>query len=200
MDIIVLTKHYQYWCEADLRKVLTWLVLDKIEVVESHAQRFVRRLNIAAPLIVRLVHFAGYRAKSEVIPFNDNAVYDRDDSVCQYWHYDDDGRRFRYRCSAHERTIDHVVPRSLGGHSSFDNCVCACRRCNIGIKRNRALSECGLELVRKPSVPRRRKGELVRHAFVYNPFKLSHRIYRERVLGQRVHETAPQPVEAMAAR
>ncbi|QHC05849.1 hypothetical protein GRQ40_12650 [Anoxybacillus sp. PDR2] len=27
-------------------------------------------------------------------------------------------------------TIDHIIPKSKGGISSFKNCICACKRCN----------------------------------------------------------------------
>jgi hypothetical protein len=181
---VVLNANYQYWCEAELRRVAKWLIKEKAEAIESDGERMVGGLGIAMPLVVRLNGFIGYRAKSETIPFNENAVYWRDDNTCQYWHHDPDGRRFKFRCSVSDRTIDHVVPRSLGGKKSFENCVCACRECNIKVKKNRRPEEAGLELIRKPTVPARRKGEMVVGRFVFDPNKRSHRAYVEKILGK----------------
>jgi 5-methylcytosine-specific restriction endonuclease McrA len=180
MDIIVLNKNYQYWCEVGLRKVVKWLVLQKIEVVEVHDTLEIRALNMRMPMIVRLLDFVGYRARREDIHFTENAVYDRDDNTCQYWHVDENGQKHKYRCTVHDRTIDHVVPRSQGGSNSFENCVCACRRCNTEIKKNRKPQDAGIELIREPFVPKRRKGEMVLARFVYDQRKLSHRIFAEK--------------------
>jgi 5-methylcytosine-specific restriction endonuclease McrA len=194
MSIIVLNKNYQFWCEVDLRRAVKWIIKDKIEVLVDDETREIRCLNVKMPIIVRLLDFIGYRAKDDKIPFNENAVYWRDDNVCQYWHHDADGRRFKYQCTVHDRTIDHVVPRSKGGKKSFENCVCACITCNIKIKKNRRPEEADLELLRKPFVPTRRKGELILGKFVYDPRKPSHRVYMERILGRYSHPASEPAV------
>jgi hypothetical protein len=200
MSIVVLNANCQYWCDAELRRVAKWLIKNKAEVMESDDDRIVGGLGISFPLVVRLFDFIGYRAKSETIPFNENAVYWRDDNVCQYWHHDADGRRFKYRCSVSQRTIDHVVPRSMGGAKSFENCVCACQECNIKIKKNRRPEEAGLELIRKPAVPLRRRGEMIIGRFVFDPNKISHRVYVQKILGRSASVVEPQILEsAMAA-
>ena len=50
-------------------------------------------------------------------------------------------------------TIDHVVPRSRGGGSTWENCVTACRPCNAR-KANRFAHELDLFLGRTPAAPR----------------------------------------------
>ncbi len=35
-----------------------------------------------------------------------------------------------YFCGAPGDTIDHMLPRAKGGHTTPDNCVCACNTCN----------------------------------------------------------------------
>ncbi|MBM4018011.1 MAG: HNH endonuclease, partial [Planctomycetes bacterium] len=52
-----------------------------------------------------------------------------------------------------ELSIDHVVPRSRGGHTVWTNVVCACMRCNVR-KGGRTPAEAGLTLVRPPAEPR----------------------------------------------
>ncbi len=50
-------------------------------------------------------------------------------------------------------TVDHVVPRSRGGHHEWENVVAACRVCN-GRKGDRLLAELGWALRTTPTVPR----------------------------------------------
>jgi len=76
--------------------------------------------------------------------FGARGIWERDGGVCQYT-----GRKL----SRHEGNIDHVVPRSRGGQSTWDNCVLAHREINSR-KANRLPQEAGLRLVRLPAVPR----------------------------------------------
>lgn len=71
-------------------------------------------------------------------------IWLRDGGTCQYT-----GRKLE----RHEGNIDHVVPRSRGGQSTWDNCVLAHREINSR-KANRLPQEAGLRLVRLPAVPR----------------------------------------------
>jgi hypothetical protein len=49
-------------------------------------------------------------------------------------------------------TIDHVIPSSRGGKSSFENCVASCKDCNSK-KNNCTPSECKMPLRRQPFRP-----------------------------------------------
>jgi 5-methylcytosine-specific restriction endonuclease McrA len=70
-------------------------------------------------------------------------VFVRDRFRCQYC-----GERF----AASGLTHDHVVPRSRGGESTWENVVAACCECN-GRKDNRTPREAGMALVSKPYRP-----------------------------------------------
>jgi 5-methylcytosine-specific restriction endonuclease McrA len=72
------------------------------------------------------------------------AIWERDGGVCQYT-----GRKL----SPKEGNIDHVVPRSRGGKTSWDNCVLAHREVNSR-KANRLPHEAGLRLRKQPVAPR----------------------------------------------
>ncbi len=72
------------------------------------------------------------------------AIWDRDGGMCQYT-----GRKLR----PHEGNIDHIVPISRGGASSWENCVLADRKINSR-KGNKLPEEAGLKLLRRPFVPR----------------------------------------------
>jgi 5-methylcytosine-specific restriction endonuclease McrA len=76
--------------------------------------------------------------------FSTTAIRARDRSRCQYT-----GRVL----SRDEGNIDHVVPKSRGGTTSWTNCVWACRKVNQH-KGDRLPSEVGLRLIRPPSEPK----------------------------------------------
>lgn len=197
-SVVVLTRDFQFWTEVSMDKFWKWLVKDKIEVVacgDSDDTRCFESYNLSVdeaittfkvqrPLVVRLLSFVGYKVKTEVIGFSKEAVFQRDKNICQYWHYDEkNGKPFKHLCTENERSLDHVIPKSKGGKNDFENTVCACKTCNIDIKKNRTPEEAGLKLIRKPFVPKRNKGDFVTVRFAYNPDKLAHRIYVEKILG-----------------
>jgi len=185
-SVIVLTRNFEYHSEVNIKKVLKWLIKEKIEVVVSHENEELRGIEfrIKMPLVVRLIHFVGYRVKTDKVSYSDYGVYNRDNNCCQYWHYDEKGKRFIYQCTEQDRTIDHVVPRDMGGETSYENCVCACQHHNVVVKKNKLPKEVGLELIRKPVEPRVKRGDYVTIKFAYNPNKLSHKYYMEKVLNR----------------
>jgi 5-methylcytosine-specific restriction endonuclease McrA len=76
--------------------------------------------------------------------FGARGLWERDGGICQYT-----GRKL----SRHEGNIDHVVPRSRGGSTTWENCVLAHRDVNHR-KANRLPQEAGLQLQRPPVAPR----------------------------------------------
>ena len=76
--------------------------------------------------------------------FSARGIWARDGGKCQYT-----GRPLR----AGEGNIDHVVPRSRGGKTSWENCVLASKDVNSR-KADRLPEEIGLRLLRLPSAPR----------------------------------------------
>jgi 5-methylcytosine-specific restriction endonuclease McrA len=94
--------------------------------------------------VPRVVLLLGYdRIPRRSVRFSRFNVYVRDRYSCQYC-----GRRL----SRSELNLDHVVPRSLGGSSTWDNVVCSCHRCNR-IKGGRTPEEAGMHLRRRPFKP-----------------------------------------------
>ena len=71
-------------------------------------------------------------------------IWVRDGGCCQYT-----GRAL----APHEGNIDHVVPRSRGGRTSWENCVLADRRVNT-LKGDRLVEEAGLKLRKMPEQPK----------------------------------------------
>lgn len=78
------------------------------------------------------------------VKFSRHNIYVRDANRCQYC-----GRRF----ATSELSLDHVMPLSRGGQSSWENVVCACLPCNVR-KGNRLPDEAGMSLRRPPARPK----------------------------------------------
>ncbi|MDB3864212.1 HNH endonuclease, partial [Alphaproteobacteria bacterium] len=70
-------------------------------------------------------------------------VFLRDDFTCQYC-----CKKF----STKELTFDHLIPRSKGGLTNWENVVTSCSHCNW-TKGSRSLSQVGFKLIRKPKEP-----------------------------------------------
>ncbi len=102
-------------------------------------------LQVRIPQVITLARFAGY--PNAGVPFSRRGVYERDNGRCQY-------------CNAvvHKRdmTLDHVVPVSRGGASTWGNCVLACARCNHR-KADRTPREAEMTLLAVPQQPTRAK-------------------------------------------
>jgi 5-methylcytosine-specific restriction endonuclease McrA len=184
-SVIVLDAKASYWDEVDIGKVINWILKGKVRIlVEDEKEKVKCSLDIYRPVVVQLLKFIGYKPKTEQVKWNKEAVFKRDGNICQFWHFDEKGHKFKYKCKPEEVTLEHLVPKSRGGaKDSFLNCVCACKRCNVVVKGNKTPEEAGLKLIRQPFIPKRNRNEFVRIDFNYNPDNLAHRIYMEKVLG-----------------
>jgi 5-methylcytosine-specific restriction endonuclease McrA len=98
-------------------------------------------LRIRVPEIIVLTRYNGYPRRG--IAFSRRNIYRRDRYTCQYC---------GARPGSELLSIDHVLPRSRGGRSTWENCVLACLDCNKK-KANRTLPESGLSLPREPGRP-----------------------------------------------
>lgn len=110
------------------------------------------RGSVRAPTVLVLARFA--RMPRRRLSFSLRGLWERDGGICQYT-----GRQLQ----PGEGNIDHVVPRSRGGASNWENCVLACKRVNQR-KGDRTPDEAGLQLLRAPVPPR----ELPASAFIRN--------------------------------
>jgi 5-methylcytosine-specific restriction endonuclease McrA len=99
------------------------------------------RLTIRIPRVIQLVHYD--RLPRREVRFTRRNIFFRDRSRCQFC-----GGSFPQR----ELNLDHVVPLSRGGASTWENVVCACVACNSR-KGNRTPIEAGMTLIRVPKRP-----------------------------------------------
>ena len=99
--------------------------------------------QIQVPRVIRLLDYE--KIPRHTVKFNRRNIFARDNNQCQYC-----GKRY----PTSELSLDHVVPRSQGGESTWENIVCACIDCNVR-KGGRTPKQAHLSLVRKPEKPKR---------------------------------------------
>ena len=107
------------------------------------------RRAIRIPRVIQLLHYD--KVPRREVRFTRRNIFFRDRNRCQYC-----GKIFQQT----ELNLDHVVPLSRGGNSTWENVVCACVPCNSR-KGNRTPVESGMSLLR---VPRRPAGHPVLRA------------------------------------
>jgi 5-methylcytosine-specific restriction endonuclease McrA len=139
----------------------TWREVSEYRARNFHQEEddWVRTVSsqIQVPRVIRLVSYE--KLPKQTVKFNRRNIFARDNNQCQYC-----GRKF----ATSELSLDHVIPRSQGGRSIWDNVVCACVNCNVR-KGGRTPKEAHMTLIRKPEKPKRSP--------LLN-LKLTHRKYR----------------------
>jgi 5-methylcytosine-specific restriction endonuclease McrA len=121
------TYGFEHWCDLRPR--------DGDEVIHTPT------MTILVPRVIQLVRYD--RLPKREVRFTRRNVFYRDKNRCQYC-----GRVFPQR----HLNLDHVVPLSRGGSSSWKNVVCACVDCNSK-KGNRTPLEAGMSLIQSPRKP-----------------------------------------------
>lgn len=98
--------------------------------------------RLLVPEVIVLTGFNGFNRRQ--VRFSRKNLFDRDRYACQYC-----GKR----CRSQDLTVDHVIPRSRGGTTVWENVVLACLKCNHK-KDSKLPTEVGMNLRRKPRQPR----------------------------------------------
>jgi 5-methylcytosine-specific restriction endonuclease McrA len=140
--VLLLNITYEPLRIINWKKAITLLCLGKVEVIEEYGRDIHSvSFSIKLPSVVRLLKLVK-RPKSPV-KFSRQNIYARDRYRCQYC-----GRRH----PTEELTYDHVLPKSRGGKTKWENIVTCCVACNRK-KGGRTPPEASMRLVRKPVRP-----------------------------------------------
>ena len=133
----------QQWSNLDFS---SWRDMSELKLeFEPHAFDWVHtvKIPIAVPRIIRLL---GYdKLPRQDVKFNRRNIFARDNNRCQYC-----GRKFH----TSELSLDHIIPRSQQGKTSWDNIVCCCIKCNVK-KGGRTPVQANMHLIAKPVKPKR---------------------------------------------
>ncbi len=139
--VLVLNYTFEPLHFTNAKRAITLLLSGKAEGVEL-SPRVIRSpsRSLQLPSVIRL---AVYIRKPflDRVAFNKKNILRRDSYTCQYC-----ARR------GERLTVDHILPRSRGGETTWTNVVAACLRCNLQ-KGNRSLTEAAMSLIREPVHP-----------------------------------------------
>ena len=175
-NVLVLNRHYQAVRVVNVRRAFSLLCRDLAEVIhiEEDAHGAVTqwqnldfggwqelselkaefqpdgfdwvhtvRFPIAVPRIIRL--FGYDKLPKQDVKFNRRNIFARDGNRCQYC-----GKKF----STVDLSLDHVLPRSQDGKSTWTNIVCCCIKCNVK-KGGRTPEQANMKLITVPVKPKR---------------------------------------------
>jgi 5-methylcytosine-specific restriction endonuclease McrA len=138
--VLVLNLDYQPINICGTRRAVKLIYLGKAEVLEDKGEMLTSPgRSIPKPSVIKLSYLI--RRPQPELKLSRKAIFARDHYQCQYC-----GR------TGLKMTIDHLVPRRLGGTFSWENLVCACHACNAK-KGDRTPSEAGMKLTRQPGKP-----------------------------------------------
>ncbi|MFZ6026309.1 MAG: HNH endonuclease [Chloroflexota bacterium] len=138
--VLVLNANFEPINVCDTRRAVNLILNEKASlvlngrgVIKTVSQSFPR------PSIIRLMRMV--KRPRPRVKLNKREVMRRDNYTCQY-------------CGQQTAvlTIDHVIPRHLGGPHSWDNLVAACPHCNHR-KGGRTVEQAQMHLLRPPAAP-----------------------------------------------
>ncbi len=108
-------------------------------------------VRIRIPRVIVLQFYD--KLPSREVSFSRKNLFERDKYTCQYCGEKPQSRRVALKWMEEKAlNLDHVVPRSRGGKTTWTNIVSACYKCNTK-KGNQLLHEIGWKLKREPKIP-----------------------------------------------
>lgn len=138
---IVLNGDFQFLNTVSWKRGLSLVLSGKSEVLK-YTDKIITCSDgscFSIPLVIRLIKVIRTIYRNRV-PYSKRNIFVRDNFKCMY-------------CGkTKELTIDHIIPSSRGGKTTFENCVAACRPCN-NKKNNRTPSEAKMYLKKQPHAP-----------------------------------------------
>ncbi|MHB8153413.1 MAG: HNH endonuclease [Vulcanimicrobiaceae bacterium] len=141
-DVLVLNFTYEAMNVTTFQRAVKLIFAGKAEIVHNRDRTIASTtLQMRMPSIIRMLYYI--RRPRQKVALTKKNVLLRDDYLCQYC-----GLR-----GEKLMTVDHVVPKSKGGPSTWENLVCACMRCN-NRKNNRTPDDANMQLTRKPRQPK----------------------------------------------
>ncbi len=139
-SVLVLNANFEPINVCSVKRAFCLIWMEKATLV-ANGRGVINTIDQQFPIpsIIRLLKMVK-RPKSEV-SLSRKEIFRRDQNSCQYC-----GR------VTNNLTIDHVVPRHLGGETSWENLVTSCSACNHR-KGGRTLKEANMQLLKPPRPP-----------------------------------------------
>ncbi len=138
--VLVLNANYEPLNVCTIRRAMGLLFADKAAMLANgRGEIHTTTITFPAPSVIRLERMI--KRPRPKVKLNKQEVFRRDNYTCQYC-----GQ------SKTDLTLDHVVPRRLGGTHTWVNLVAACRNCNHQ-KGGRKIANAGMRLKKRPMAP-----------------------------------------------
>ncbi len=138
--VLVLNQDYTPLTVCSVQRAFMLLFLKKADLISDIKEKRLRSISHSFPFpsVIKVKYYVSIPYKGVVMSRHN--IFKRDGGKCQY-------------CgTSKELTIDHVVPRSKGGKSTWTNLVTACKKCNSR-KSDFPLEKVGMKLSKAPVKP-----------------------------------------------
>ncbi len=139
-SVLVLNQDYSPLTLCSLERAFLLVFLEKAEMLDHIEGKSLRTVSTSYPYpsVIRILQYKHVPYRGVVLTrYN---LFKRDGHECQY-------------CGTNkDLTLDHVVPKSKGGKSTWTNLVTACKHCNAK-KGDYSLDQAGLKLAKHPVKP-----------------------------------------------
>ncbi len=139
--VLVLNATFEPINVCSVRRAVVLLLKEKAELLERATwELHAESLTMARPVVIRLTAYVKVPRDTHRRKITRRAVFARDGWACQY-------------CGARSNlTVDHVIPRSKGGSSTWENIVSSCAPCNRR-KGDRLPAHANMNPKRRPTTP-----------------------------------------------
>lgn len=144
--VLVLNSSYEFLGFCSWQNAICAKVTGKVYIEEEYDD-VVRSPSVTmrVPAVIRLRHYVKVAYdRIMFVSYTKRNVHLRDNYVCQYCNT---------KCDKRKLGIDHVIPESKGGLTTWENTVSCCHGCNL-VKDDRTPEEAGLHLIRIPHKPK----------------------------------------------
>ncbi len=139
-EVLLLNSDFEPLNVCNIRRAMALILLGKAEILEVQDEYLRTGTGeLEAPSIVKMRYHV--RRPLPQLRLSRHSVLARDAYTCQYCGY-----------KGKDLTIDHVIPRWMGGPQSWDNLVACCRRCNLK-KGDKTPAQAKMKLRTKPRRP-----------------------------------------------
>ncbi len=136
-----MNQNYEPLQVCSARRAVVLLFQGKAEMIETADGIKIHTVTreYALPSVVRLWHYRKVPYKR--IMLTRKNIITRDNNRCQY-------------CGSTKgpMTIDHVIPKRMGGDDSWENLICACAKCN-NKKGDHTPEQAQMHILKKPTMP-----------------------------------------------
>jgi len=142
MKTLLLNNGYQPIKAITWQRAICMHFLGKVDILEGYEKTISSpSVEFNVPAVVRLRKST--KAEPMRIRYSRSNILSRDNNTCQYCE-----GKFR----SQDLTLDHVIPKSIGGKTTWTNIVACCKTCNTE-KANRTPQQANMRLSQRPAVP-----------------------------------------------